>query len=62
MKSKNSAMGVEPHHVDADAVGHLEPGRLAQVLHQPHDVAGQASLAQPLVEIQVQRHDLAALA
>ncbi len=62
MKSKCSAKRVEPDHVQPDAVGHLEAARLAQVLHQAHDVAGQAPLAQVVVEGQVEGHHLAALA
>ena len=38
------------------------PRRLAQVLHQADHVAGQPALAQALVEVQVQRDHLAALA
>ena len=54
--------GVETHDVQPDAVGHLEPARLAQVLHEAHHLAGRSALAQLVVEGEIERDHLAALA
>ena len=62
MKSKCSASESSPTSEQPDAVRDLEPARLAQVLDQAHHVAGQAPLAQAVVDGQVEGHHLAALA
>ena len=47
--------------MQSDPVGDLETARLAQVLHEAHDVTGQTPPSQLVVEGQVQRNHLAAL-
>ena len=42
-----------------DAVGDLQAGRLARLLHGPDDLAGQAGTTQLVVELEVEGHRLA---